>query len=131
MKHNVLLKVATLMLAMLVGGTGPAIAADEKMSPEMEAFQRDLKGANKAVDLAAKVGGEWRDIRWKKSKAVKVKGSKGKDGKEIKTSILGAAEEYAKMGNFKEANKLIKKAISHADMGYQQAREQKGAGPTF
>jgi len=123
-----MLKVALMALAMLVAGTGPAIADKHKMSPEMEAFQRDLKGANAALDAAKKVGGEWRDARWKKSKAVKVK---GKDGKTKKTSILGAAEAYAKMGDFKKAKKLVKKAIFQADMGYQQALEQKNAKPIW
>jgi len=136
MKHNVMLKVATMALATLIAGTGTAIAEKhggemKDDSPEMQAFKRDLKNANKAVDMAKKVGGEWRDIRWAKSKAVTVKGSKGKDGKEKKMSMLGAAEEYAKMGNYKEANNLIKKAIEQADMGYQQAREQKNAKPIW
>jgi hypothetical protein len=123
-----MLKVAFMALALSVAGS-TAVSADEgKDSPEMAQFKSMLKGANGAVDAAAKVGGEWRDIRWKKSAAVKVK---GKDGKEKKMSILAAAEEYAKMGDFKKANKLVNKAVFQADMGYKQALEQKNAGPHF
>ncbi len=126
MKHTKVLKIALMAMALSVAGA-TAVSAEEK-SPKMQKFYSMLKGANSAADAAKKVGGEWRDIRWKKSKAVKVK---GKNGKKKKMSILKAAEAYAKMGNFKKANKLINKAVFQADMGYKQALAQKNAGPTF
>jgi len=128
MKHMKMLKIAFMAMALSVAGMS-AVSAEEKkkVSPEMAKFQSMLKGAHSAAKAAAKVGGEWRDIRWKKSKAVKVKIK----GKTKKMSILAAAEAYAKMGNFKKANKLINKAVFQADMGYKQALAQKNAGPTF
>jgi hypothetical protein len=97
-------------------------------SSDMASFKSELAAANKAADKAASVGGEWRDIRWKKSKFVKVK---GKDGKTKKMSILAAAKAYAHMGDFKKADKLIKTAMFQAKQGYQQALEQKNAKPIW
>ncbi len=128
MKHTKVLKIALMAMALSVAGATAVSADSDKKSPKLQKFYSMLKGANSAADAAKKVGGEWRDIRWKKSKAVKVK---GKNGKKKKMSILKAAEAYAKMGNFKKANKLINKAVFQADMGYKQALAQKNAGPTF
>ena len=129
MKHNKMLKVALVAAAFAVAGSSSIVSAEEKkISPEMQKINSLIKGANSALDAAAKVGGEWRDARWKKSTAVKVK---MKDGKTKKTSILGAAKLYAEMGDYKKAEKLIKKAVFQADMGYKQAMAQKNAGPTF
>lgn len=100
------------------------------LSPAHAASEADYKAAHAAavasLDKAKKVGGEWRDSRWKKSKAVKVK---GKDGKAKKTSLLGAAEAYAKMGDYKKAVKYAEKAKFQGDRGYEQAMQQKNAGP--
>ena len=46
-------------------------------------------------------------------------------------SILAAAEAYAKMGDFKKADKLVKMATFQANMGYQQAIEQTNAKPIW
>lgn len=127
MKYTKMLKIALMAMALSVAGA-TAVSAGEKDSPQMSKFKSMLKGAHAAADAAKKVGGEWRDIRWKKSKAVKVK---GKDGKTKKMSYLHAAEAYAKMGDFKKANKMVNIAVFQADMGYKQALAQKNAGPTF
>jgi hypothetical protein len=96
-------------------------------SGDEAAYKVALEDAVAALDMAKKIGGEWRDARWKKSKAVKVK--VGDETK--KMSHLAAAEAYAKMGAFD-------KAVKHADIakfqgvaGYQQAMGQKNAGPQF
>jgi uncharacterized protein HemY len=80
-----------------------------------------------ALDMAKKVGGEWRDARWTKSKAVKVK--VGEETK--KMSYLAAAEAYAKMGDFEKATKYANIARFQGVAGYQQAMDQKNAGPQF
>lgn len=109
------LKVA--LLAALVATAGMAVAAD-KGSVEAE-----IKAANAALDKAKKVDGEWRDARWKKSKAIKCGGKK--------MSILAAAECEAKAGNFDKAMKLATKAKKQGELGYQQAMDYKDAGPLF
>ena len=70
------LKVA-LLTSMMVAAPGIAMAD----------YDAARKAAVAAVDKAGKAGGEWRDTRWKKSKAVKC-GDK-------KMSHLHAAECYA------------------------------------
>ena len=80
-----------------------------------------------ALDMAASVDSEWRDSRWKKSKAVKVK----IDGQTKKMSYLHAAEAYAKMGDWENAVKYAEIARFQGMAGYQQGVGQKNAGPTF
>jgi hypothetical protein len=89
-------------------------------------YDAERKAAVAAVDKAKKVGGEWRDIRWKKSGAVKVKGA---DGKKKKMSYLAAADHYNKAGDSKKAMKYLGIVKFQGEMGYQQAMEQKNAGP--
>ena len=112
-------------LTFLIGGLAGISTAGA--SGDEAAYKMAHEDAVAALDMAKKVGGEWRDARWKKSKAVKVK--IGEETK--KMSHLAAAEAYAKMGDYE-------KAIKHADIakfqgvaGYQQAMSQKNAGPQF
>jgi DNA polymerase III delta prime subunit len=117
MKYNAMFTAALIAVTMLTA------CASQASSGDMASFKKELAAANAATDKAASVGGEWRDIRWKKSSFVKV------DGK--KMSILAAAEAYAKMGDFDKADKLVKTAMFQAKMGYQQAMEQKHAKPMY
>ena len=89
-------------------------------------YDADRKAAVAAVDKAKKVGGEWRDTRWKKAAAVKVKGA---DGKAKKMSYLAAADHYHKAGDSKNAMKYLDIVKFQGEMGYKQAMEQKNAGP--
>ena len=77
------LKVA-LLAAVMVAVPGVALAD----------FDSARKAAVAEVDKAKKVGGEWRDTRWKKSKRVTIK----VDGKKKKMSFLAAADHYNKAG---------------------------------
>gem|GEM_PF-2166517 len=109
------LKVA-LLAAMMVAAPGIAMAN----------YDAARKAAVAAVDKAKKAGGEWRDTRWKKSGAVKVKGA---DGKKMKMSYLAAADHYHKAGDDEKAMKYLEIVKHQGEMGYQQAMEQKNAGP--
>ncbi len=91
------------------------------------AYKMAHEDAVAALDMAKKVDGEWRDARWKKSKAVKVK--VGEETK--KMSNLAAAETYAKMGDYTMAIKYANIARFQGVAGYQQAMDQKNAGPQF
>ena len=115
------MKYKAMFTALLISVSMLGACASQASSSDMASFKKELAAANAATDKAASVGGEWRDIRWKKSKFIKV-------GKK-KMSILAAAEAYAKMGDMDNANKMIKMAMFQAKMGYQQAMEQKNAGP--
>lgn len=108
------LKVALLTAVMMAM---PGIAMADYDSARAEAVA--------ALDKAKKVGGEWRDARWKKSKAVKVKA----DGKKKKMSYLAAADHYNKAGDSKKAMKYIGIVKFQGEAGYKQAMDQKNAGP--
>ena len=108
---------ATLIAAAFVVGCAGAV-----MSAEEAAFQRLYEQAVEANDKAASVGGEWRDARDdKRSSAIRV-------GKK-KYSNLGAAKAYAEQGDFKNAMKYAEIARMQGVLGYQQAIEQRDAGP--
>ena len=110
---KITLKVALLAAVMAI----PGLALADYDSARAEAVA--------TADKAKSVGGEWRDIRWKKSKAVKVKvGDKKK-----KMSYLAAADYYHKVGNDDKAMKYLDIIKFQGKMGYQQAMEQKNAGP--
>ena len=94
-------------------------------SGDEAAYKMAHEDAVAALDMAKKVGGEWRDARWKKSKAVKVK----VEGKTKKMSHLAAAEAYAKMGNYEMAVKHADIAKFQGIAGHQQAMGQTNAGP--
>ena len=108
-------------LLLSTGVAGMATASDEA------SFQKIHKDAVMALDKAASVGGEWRDSRWKKSKAVKVK----IDGQTKQMSYLHAAEAYAKMGDWAKAIEYAEIARFQGTAGYQQASGQTDAGPQF
>ena len=91
-------------------------------------YKAAVVSTTKAADKAKSVGGEWRDLRWKKSSFVKYTDA---SGKKHKASYMKAAELAAKDGNYVKALSLLKTAKFQADMGYQQAMEQKTAGPRF
>lgn len=109
------LKVA--LLTALMATAGMATAADQA------SVNAEIAAANAALDKAKKVGGEWRDARWKKSKAVKC-GDK-------KMSMLAAADCEAKAGNFDKAMKLASKAKKQGELGYQQAMDYNDAAPHY
>ena len=100
---------------------GTAVASDEAT------FKMVHEDAVLALDKAASVDGEWRDSRWKKSKAVKVK----IDGQTKQMSYLHAAEAYAKMGDWENAVKYADIARFQGIAGYQQAIDQQNAAPQF
>jgi len=110
-------------LALLLGATaaGTASANDEAT------YKMAHEDAVAALDMAASVDGEWRDARWGKSKAVKVK----VDGETKSMSYLAAAETYAKMGDWENAVKYAEIARFQGIAGYQQALGQQDAGPRF
>lgn len=88
--------------------TASAIAASSPTKTRKQ-YQTALAEAKAAQKKADSVGGEWRDI-----------------GKFLKQADL-----EAKAGNYNKAVKLANKAKSQAEIGYQQALEQKNAGPNF
>ena len=91
-----------------------------------DAYKNAVAEANAALDKAASVGGEWRDSRWKKSSFVTYT---TKDGKKVKASFMGAAEVAAENCDFESAMKYLETAKFQGEMGYEQAMEQKTAGP--
>ena len=105
--------IVTLLAAMMA--TSGLAVADEA------AYKKLHAEAVAALDKAKSVKGEWRDSRWKKSKAVKC-GDK-------KMSHLHAAECFAKEGDYKKAMKHAGIAKFQGKMGYEQAMGQKTAGP--
>ena len=91
-----------------------------------ENYEKAVVIANETLDRAAKVGGEWRDARWKKYTFVKYKTA---DGKTHKSSYMGAAELAAKDGDYESAMKFVETATFQGNMGYEQAVNQKNVGP--
>ena len=100
-------------LALLITGC-TATTAEKPASPQAQ-YEAALKNAQAAVDKAASVGGEWRDIRWKKSKK----------------KYLPSAIKAAEAGDYEKALKLLEIVQFQAEAGYKQAMEQKNAGPRF
>lgn len=100
----------------------PAPAPEPAKSPE-DTYKETHAAAVEALDKAASVGGEWRDARWGKSKAVKC-GDK-------KMSILAAAECEAAAGDFDKAVKLAEKARKQGELGYQQSMDYDDAAPHY
>jgi hypothetical protein len=93
---------SSLVLAALIGGTPLAATA----AGDAKASTTAIAAAEDARKNAAKVDGEWRDV-----------------GKTLKK-----AKQAAKEGDHATAVKLADKARDQADMGYQQAIEQKDVG---
>lgn len=100
-------------LALLI--TGCNATTPEKPAGKQAQYDAALKNAQVAVNKAASVGGEWQDIRWKKSKK----------------KYLPSAVEAAKAGDYDKALKLLKIVQFQAEAGYKQAMAQKTAGPRF
>ncbi len=70
-------------------------------------FANLVKNASLSIQKAQSVGGEWLDSR----------------------ELLKQAELAAKTGDMKNAEELAKQADMQGKMGYQQALDQKNAGP--
>lgn len=105
----------------MIGGSAPKADDTEKLS-----YEELLKATIAAADKAASVGGEWRDLRWKKSKYVKWTNP---DGSSVKGSYVEIAKLAAAAGKYDKAMSLLKTAKFQAEMGYQQALGQKDAKP--
>jgi len=103
--------ITTLGLALLIAGCN-ATTPSKPMSMK-EQYEAALARTQAAVEKAASVEGEWRDIRWKKSKK----------------RYLPNAIKAAEAGDYEKALKLLGIAEFQAKMGYQQAISQKNAGP--
>lgn len=111
----------------MIGAAAVAAAAAVDAAESMS-YEELLKATTEAVDKAASVGGEWRDTRWAKSTFVKWTNT---DGSSVKGSYVGIAEKAAAAGKYEKAVELLKTAKFQAEMGYQQAMEQKNAGPSL
>ncbi|RMG49832.1 MAG: SoxXA-binding protein [Gammaproteobacteria bacterium] len=110
MKTSKLLPSLALGTLLLAGCAGTQTASNEQgPDPRMAAFEETLKAVEAERKKAASVGGEWRDI-----------------GKIIKKAKAAAAK-----GDFDKASKLLEEARFQARMGYQQAMEQRNAGPRY
>ncbi|WP_456405347.1 hypothetical protein [Thiolapillus sp.] len=105
--------IAAFGLALLIAGC--TASTPEKPSNLQAQYETALKNAQAAVDKAASVGGEWRDIRWKKSKK----------------KYLPSAIKAAEAGDYEKALKLLEIVQFQAEAGYKQAMAQKNAGPRF
>ncbi|HDK38036.1 MAG TPA: SoxXA-binding protein [Thiolapillus brandeum] len=105
--------IAAFGLALLI--TGCTASTPEKPTSLQAQYESALKNAQAAVDKAASVGGEWRDIRWKKSKK----------------KYLPSAIKAAEAGDYEKALKLLEIVQFQAEAGYKQAMAQKNAGPRF
>ncbi|MBT8449123.1 MAG: LysM domain-containing protein [Gammaproteobacteria bacterium] len=114
--------------AMQQKNAGPMIGSSAPKQDETEKLSYDelLKATMEAADKAASVGGEWRDLRWKKSKYVKWTKP---DGSTVKGSYVDIAKMAAAAGDYEKAKSLLKTAKFQAEMGYQQAMGQKDAKP--
>ena len=100
-------------MALLIAGCNAT--TPEKPASLQEQYEMALADTQAAVEKAAAVGGEWRDIRWKKSKK----------------KYLPSAQQAAAAGDYEKALKLLEIAKFQAEAGYKQAMEQKNAGPRF
>jgi len=109
------MKKQILLSLMLVGSFSLVGCASMGGNSEQAAYDELHSQTVAAADKAKSVDGEWRDIRWKKSKI----------------KYLPNAEKAAKAGDYAKAMKLLKIAKFQAEKGYEQAMEQKNAGPRF
>ncbi|WP_456412518.1 hypothetical protein [Thiolapillus sp.] len=105
--------IAAFGLTLLIAGCNAT--TPEKPASLKAQYEVALKNAQAAVEKAAAVDGEWRDIRWKKSKK----------------RYLPSAIKAAEAGDYEKALKLLEIATFQAEAGYKQAMEQKNAGPRF
>ena len=100
-------------LALFIAGCNATTS--EKPASAKAQYEAALSNAQAAVDKAASVGGEWRDIRWKKPKK----------------KYLPSAVKAAEAGDYEKALKLLDIVQFQAEAGYKQAMAQKNAGPRF
>lgn len=109
-------------------GAGPlfASASSGPSEAEVTSFEDMLAATISAAEKAASVGGEWRDLRWKKSTFVKWTKP---DGSVEKGSFVEIAKKAAAAGDMDKAMSLLKTAKFQAEMGYEQALSQKDARP--
>lgn len=107
MKYTVLACATLLTLALSAcGSTGGA--GDMAAAGGSQDVEKLIKTADASIKKAASVDGEWRDANGKYLKGAKAALSKGD---------IATAKKMAEMAKFE------------GDMGYQQAIEQKNAGP--
>ena len=99
----------------LVGCSSTTETAEAPAADPKSEYEAALASAQAAVDKAASVGGEWRDIRHKKSKK----------------KYLPSAVKAAEAGDYAKAMKLLEIVQFQAEAGYKQAMSQKNAGPRF
>ncbi len=93
--------------ALLITLGGCTTAANKGGNEQAAAAAATIKAAEAAIDKAASVEGEWRDSR----------------------KFLKKAKAAASKADYATAIKLAEKAKFQGEMGYQQAMEQKDAGP--
>jgi predicted small secreted protein len=115
-------------IAVVAATVSASVVAGGKAAPNKENYEKAVVIANEALDKAASVGGEWRDSRWEKSDFVKYKSA---DGKEHKSSYMGAAAIAAENGDYESAMKFLEVATFQGNMGYEQSVGQKNVGPRF
>ena len=88
--------------AMAISAMGPAVGADDAAKAD---YEKNLAAAKAAQKKAASVGGEWRDVG----------------------SFIKDAEKAAEGGDYQTALKMVKRARSQSEIGYEQEMEQKNA----
>ena len=109
MRKTVLVCAGLLAFSLLSAcGSSGSKSGDMAAAGGSSEVEQLIKEADAAIKKAASVGGEWRDSGKKYLKQAKAALSKG----DVET-----------------AEKLAKKAKFEGEMGYQQAQEQKNAGP--
>ena len=101
---------ASLLALSLLSACGSMGSGKEDMSKTggSSDIEQLIKEADSAIKKAASVDGEWRD-------------SSGKYLKQAKAALS--------KGDLETAKKMAEKAKFEGEMGYQQAIEQKNAGP--
>jgi uncharacterized protein YceK len=104
-----LLAATTILLGGCASTSNTSDAQSSSATAEMAAFQKSYDSTEMALGKAASVGGEWRDT-----------------GK-----IMKSAKAAAETGDFTKAQKLIDTAMFQAEMGYEQAMNQRDAGPHY
>jgi len=101
------MKKLAIMGALLIALAGCA-SSEKTVDADAAAANAAIEAAEAALNKARSVDGEWRDARKK---------------------FLKKAKAAAHKADYKTAIKLANKAKFQAEMGYQQAMEQKDAGP--
>lgn len=125
MKKFKLIKVSMIAATVFLAACSTA-TAKKAVEPTKENYEKLVVEATAALDKAASLDGEWRDSRWSKSEFVSYTAP---DGTKIKSSYMGAAAEAAKHGDYAKAIQFVETAKFQGEMGYQQAVDQKNAGP--